>query len=684
VTVRPVTVRADRGDAPNGRTRLAATIASVCALLVAALAPAAPALAAKSTGPQRVVARCAKGQLAGTVCIARHARCEPRDAAVYAARGLICVRARLTEGGLAVQREGGAFAVGANGHVGLAEAEQAFIATFARLPGVKRIPGAVKLPRLPDVTGPLLWISQDLRRLPRADRTVVGAVLARADEAHAAAVANPLLSSLEPTLIKKISNLTGVTLSFTPTVLAGTNAELGTNPYVGGSNGGFATPVINSAGQVTGCRILINQIETTTTEIATNVEGHELTHCFQFAAAGTTSKFVALPTYFVEGFADWAGDELELELDGADPDDPSAFAWINNPFRDLFARDYDAFPLFDEVAEEMGGPGYVWARFQQLVAASSATGIYNVLAGAAAPYFARNLATNPLLDPGLGTQWTFDGVGLAGQTTPELRDQTVGNGDTVTFGAPPRASDRARIDLKADIVTIAGTAPGGLHLSDGRTLDVTPTRLCDLQGGCACPDGSNPVDEGGQSGQAVLAIWGGVGGAKVTLSGESKNAACGIDSGSPGTPSGPSSGGITVKQGIPGSGSSSLVAHYPPAASCTVGVGDTLTVKVPATGSGLILTIPNFHDLPIGAQGQRELTFDSPRDGGADAVLAGTGYSVGDWLPDDAATPTPAGGGYVANDGKTGIFSGTMFHIGADAPSRVVSGNFDCGSAVNS
>jgi len=467
-------------------------------VILAAIAAILPMLLGSAHGfaaAAKPASKCPPGGLIGGSCVALHVACAPRQASLYAQLGLVCRRGRLAQGGLALQREGGAFAVGPTGHVGLPEAEQAFIAAFGPLPGVTPIPGAVKLPPYADVTGPLAWISADLARLTGAQRAAVGRVLARAGGAHAASAPDPLLTKLEGQLIPRMTALTGVTLPFTPTVRAGNAAELGTNPYGGGPNGGFTVPVFNSSGAITGCRILILQKETASIETATNVLGHELTHCYQFVAAKTAANFNALPTYFVEGFAEWAGDELEDRVANLDPSDPAAFDWINLRFRSLFARDYDAFPLFDEVAAEIGGPGYVWAHFAAMVHAGGAAGIYNYLRGIAAPYFERNLATNPLLDSGLGAQWTFDGVGLKEVSPPALRNVTIGNGASTTLGAPPLATDRARLDLEADIVTIAGDAPGGLHLSDGRTLAVSSTRLCELQGGCMCPDGTNPVDE---------------------------------------------------------------------------------------------------------------------------------------------------------------------------------------------
>jgi hypothetical protein len=632
----------------------ARAIAIVVVAALAAFAGAAQShpAAAAHPAPQQT-AKCPRGDEAAGVCLAPRASCVVHEAKLYAQRGLVCMRGRLKKGGLAVQREGGAFAVEPDGHVSLAEAEQAFIAAFDPLPGVKPIPGAVKLPPHADVTGPLLWIEQDLPHLTPAQRKVVEKVLdpapARPGAARASKVADPLLAELVPTISAKISNLTGVTLPKHTTVAPATAGELGKNQYTGGGNGGDALPLVDGAGQVTGCRVRILKAELADHGVATNVVAHELTHCAQFAEAGTAARINALPVYFVEGFAEWAGDQVELELDGIDAPDSSAFGWINNPFRSLLARDYDAFPMYDEVAEELGGSGYLWAHFQPLVTADSATGIYEYLASIAAPDFQRNLATNSLLDAGLGTQWNVTGVGLGGLASPDLRETSVADGTSTTLAAPSFAADRAAVDLEADIVTISGKAPGGIRLSDGRTLDPEPTRLCDLADGCTCPDGSSPVDEGGQSGPAIAAIWGGPGGAKVTISGESLEEACGEKPG-PGAPPSPGggSGGRVRFENAQGQ----TLATFEAAADCSL-TGGTLFAKLAnrAGGQPLTITLPGFKP----GHRIRLAQFTDPASGGP----------VARYLPYTTDAPVIGGEGEPANAGDWSYDGGTRFGLAA-------------------
>ena len=284
-------------------------------------------------------------------------------------------------------------------------------------------------------------------------------------------------------------------------------------------SGGYAEALTAADHEtIIGCEVLVLENEANEYANAVRVEGHELTHCAQESVAGTISRFYALPEYFIEGYALWAGDELQEQIAGRAFDDPGLVAWINDPFKDLYTRDYDGGGIYDEVADEIGQSGYPWAIFQPLIAAHSAAGIYAFLKSVGGADFERNLATNALLTSTLGQQWTFDGPGITPETgSAELRKVDLENGASTTLGAPPRAVDRAEVDLEADIVTIAGSAPGGLHLSDGRTLEVTQTRLCDLQEGCRCPNGDNPADEGGQKGPAVIAFWGEAERRKVTL-----------------------------------------------------------------------------------------------------------------------------------------------------------------------
>jgi hypothetical protein len=646
-------------------TATAATIAALSWMAAASMAAQpTPDMAGRPTPDldARTSARCPAGQLAGGICLAIHAGCSARSHAIYSQRGLVCVHGRLREGGLAVQREGGAFAINAQGRVGLAEAEQAFIATVGPLPGVKPIPGAVALLPDADITGPRNWIRSYMPRLRPAQRRAVKRLLTPSREARASSEKNAVLSELEPTLIALIEQHTGVKLRFKPTVETGTATELTVKGKVAG---GFADPVVGSGeSQIVGCRVLILEKEVAEYTNAVRVEGHELTHCAQESQAGTIARWNALPRFFVEGYALWAGNELQIEVTGLADTDEGLDLWINDPLRDLFKREYDAGGLFDEVGEEVGDRAFPWTLLKPLVEAGSAGAMYSLLKADGEPTFERNLATNPLLAPELGQQWTFAGPGITPATAaPKLPQASIDDGDSATLGAPARASDRTELDLQADIVTIAGDAPGGLHLSDGRTLDVQPTRLCDLQEGCMCPDGSNPTSEGGQKGEATLAIWGRLSGEKVTLSGESLAEACGEHPASPTSPSG--AGGTIRLTNL----QKQTIASFQASASCSI-AGGTLTARLPKVGGGtpLVVTLPGF----VGGQ-PREYTFTNPANGGGAARFPP--YAT-DAPPNSPEEPANAGGaGY---EGGTHVFlDATLFLSGGGGGGFAV-GGFDC------
>lgn len=582
-------------------------------LLAATALPAAATFAA-GAGPavaHRAPFKCPRGGLAGSTCVAAGAPCNAGSRALYAQRGLVCAHASLRRGGLAVQREGGAFAVEASGHVGLAEAEQAFIAIYRPLPGVKRVPGAVALPPGADVTGPRLWIRHYLPRLTPVQRRVVERVLATAHLAHAAKKKNTLLNELEPILIARIEQETGIKYRFKPVVYTGNAAELGKSSK-GVPSGGYAEPLTGADHEtITGCEVLVLESEASEYANAVRVLGHELTHCAQESVAGTIARFYSLPEYFIEGYALWAGDKLQEQIAGQTFNDPGLVAWVNDPFKDLYTRDYDGGGIYDEVADETGQGGYPWAILQPLIAAHSAAGIYSFLKSVGGADFEANLATNALLTPTLGQQWTFDGPGITPATEQaELRKINLDNGASTTLGAPPRAADRAEVDLEADIVTIAGSAPGGLHLSDGRTLAVTQTRLCDLQEGCRCPNGDNPAEEGGQKGPAVIAFWGEQSGNKVTLTGESLAEACKEQAVNPPGGGGASGTGVTLKKL-----SGATVADFSEAASCTLS-GATVSARLSATSGGGSMIVKLT---PVQAGHKAEFQFHDPAEGGSTA-----------------------------------------------------------------
>ena len=185
----PVAARQDRPATQTAGRHPSESITTLCGVsqrrfapltMIVALAVAAIGAAPRPALAGRAPFKCPRGGLAGNACLAPGAPCAARSRSLYAQRGLLCTRARLRRGGLALQREGGAFAVDTNGHVGLAEAEQAFIAIYGPLPGIKRIPGAVALPPGADVTGPRLWIRHYLARLTAPQRRAVERVLAPA------------------------------------------------------------------------------------------------------------------------------------------------------------------------------------------------------------------------------------------------------------------------------------------------------------------------------------------------------------------------------------------------------------------------------------------------------------------------------------------------------------------------
>ena len=495
---------------------------TVPVLVLAVLLPATASVAAGRSNAAPLAGAARAGCLtvaigARTVCLRPGAACQKANQRTYARFGFVCVNRRLRLGGLAVQREGGVVAVGANGQVGLPAAEQAFIAMFGPLPGVKPISGAVDLSGVRSATGVVRWILLHRSQLSPAQRRVVDRVLNAARTARVAK-ANPELSVLLAADVKEISALLGYRLPFAPSI---SSAKLPANKD--GEVWGLATPLFTPSGRITGCAVKISNSILGDYPDLVNTVAHETTHCFQFAVAGTVSVFDALPSFVVEGYAEWAGNVIEEEVAHVHFDDGKwATAWVDDPFLSLAQRTYDAFAFYDDIDSDGVSP---WALLRAMVGARSTPAIYALLHKIVGESFEPNLATNDLLSPSLGPRWTFSGPGLD-HPAPELRFESVDNGGSVSLAAPPLAADRARVDLQADIVTISGNAPGALRLSDGRTLDTTSTTLCLLQGGCRCPSGANPVDEGGSKGDAVIAIWGSTRGQAIKLTGESKDAAC--------------------------------------------------------------------------------------------------------------------------------------------------------------
>jgi hypothetical protein len=642
--------------------------------LAIALAVAAPGHAAAHHRPRS--AKCPAGGSTAGVCTVPRAPCVHADASIYAAHGLVCRGGRLAKGGLAVQRDGGAFAVDAKGHVELPEAEQAFIAAFAPLPGVKPIPGAVDLAHESDLTGPLTWIEHYLPRLTPPQQRAVRKVLTRIDTppklprgaARASLVKDELLNIEQPKLEERISALTGITLPFKPTVWAGTPADLTIDPKKG-FNLGLADPVQAPGGKVVGCKVRVLESLTESVPETLNTEGHELTHCFEFAAAGTVQKFNALPEFLVEGFAEWAGDQLEFEIKGVDDHDTRGESWVDNPWRSLFVREHDAFPLYDEMEEYLGGPSEVWKLLQPMVTAGSAKAVYEYLNATAGPDFQRDLATKSVFDPSLGEEWTFTGLGISTFTKPPLLTAVVGNGDSTTLGAAAYAGNRAKLRLDADVIDISGKAPGGVHLPEGSTIDPEPVRICIAPGGCTCPDGTDPTEADSERGLAIVAIWGQDAGNELTISGESLEEACaeGVPASVP-TPSG-GSGGRVRFENVQGQ----TLASFESKATCSLS-GATLIAKLANRGGGqpLTVTLPGFtpgHSIRLSQ-------FTDPAAGGP----------VVRYPPYTTDAPVIGGDGEPANAGDWGYDGGTRFSLAAilflpgTETGGFADGSFNCAS----
>jgi hypothetical protein len=628
------------------------SIAAVLVSVLLSLAGSQSAVAASH--PAKF--RCPHGGSVGSTCVAANATCNVRLKALYLERGLICVRRKLRRGGLAVQRAGGEYAVQANGQLSFAEAEQAFLAAGGHLPGVKVIPGAVALPEHADVTGPRFWIERFLSRLSAKQRRAVRSFLA--PSARAAFTSDSYLTEEEPIIIAHIEALTGFHLPFTPVVQAGSATELGKTK--GQANLGYAEPIYKN-GRDAGCMVAILATQTKPGGEALDTEAHEITHCFQEAAAETEGQFAQLPPYYVEGYAEWAGDQVEQELILAFRYDAHSGKWITQPHKDLFTRSYDAFPLYDEVAQEAGGASLVWDGLVPLAREPGASGVYQYLKSATGENFERNLATNPILDADFGREWDLQGAGMEGSPEPFLETKSIDNGDSVTLAAPPRGSDRYLLDFEADLVKVSAPAPGALHLSDGRNLDVEPMTLCNLQEGCMCPDGTNPATEGGQMGAGAIAIWGEMGGTKVTLNGESKQEACGESAGKPPT----ASSGTGVKLNKPNAG---VIASFSEKADCK-SAGGTLTVHLAKNGGGqpLVITLPGFQ-----SGVRKEFKFSAPANGGPVASYGSLTTNVD--LTDEGEAP-PAGG--VAYNGNKFFVDATLF-LGQAADGAFAVGAFSC------
>lgn len=278
---------------------------------------------------------------------------------------------------------------------------------------------------------------------------------------------------------------------------------------------------VNNVGKPDGCTIHVNPIAMGadyTDHDRVAFLAHEAMHCYLEDKFGAAYGMVA--PWLQEGIPIF----VQTALAGGDT--RATYYWkkyLDLDGASLFKRTYDALGFYVQLANSGVD---VWRRIDAMTAAYLKGGNKAAWkAAGAGEAFLRTWASGHARGARAGAAWDITGYGIPGYRPVAKHYDAIPRGTTVTAAAPVAGVDLIYMMLPTDsTVTVTGdsAARGLLGLADGdRPLaDVLGKVFCTKPGGCTCPSSSPgagaslpPI----AAGDAVLAVTGGAGPAKVTI-----------------------------------------------------------------------------------------------------------------------------------------------------------------------
>lgn len=249
-----------------------------------------------------------------------------------------------------------------------------------------------------------------------------------------------------------------------------------------------ASPVVGE-GRVAACRVVF---ETSSLDDPVELEyfiAHEVWHCFQYDHAGTRDR----GPWVDEGQAEWVATEVAS--------DPSSAAgswatWLGAPHRSLWSRSYDAVGLYAAAHEAGYDPFSAMIVMYRL---GNEEAVSRLFGGIAYQDALRFVAMGLVRAPALGDEWEAEGRGI-----PATRGTTLfaissaaqqAEIDAGAFGSLPL---ELRVEGDGELLQLLASgegAKGVVEFPGVGPLQVTPGQqltFCLIEGGCACPDGSDP------------------------------------------------------------------------------------------------------------------------------------------------------------------------------------------------
>ena len=440
--------------------------------------------------------------------------------------------------------------VGDDGSVSPDVALDAFAIAYGQIPGAKRPKGPLGEPE-PSLAWPLALQVWD--QLSQAQRDAIQAKLgasydpagtpARSDRRASRAITpNPQLQAIAdfyaPVIAARLSLAA-------PTIRAFNESANFPAPSSGGATYGEAAPVtadgtsINAtlppAGQSSGyCRIRIppiGQAQQGQPKME-NIIAHEVLHCFQFRVAAPLS----MPIWMREGTASWVGDTVT----GIPFATSHLSKYFQNPARPLFNRTYDANGFFGH-ADEVNGPGSLWAKLPSIFALTDGPAIYAAAVGQSVDSFTLSWATSMFRLSNLGSIWNqADPYSIPFLQVPLAALPLTTN---ATLGSSPYQTAPYLVGGNPNRPLVSVLAPEGGMRAANSTTDFGPVenRWFAVGGKPKCPPGKTanfpPYTEAGPV--LFLAMTGGASGKGGRVTYNDPEDFCEEEDQEPAGPSGP-------------------------------------------------------------------------------------------------------------------------------------------------
>lgn len=276
-----------------------------------------------------------------------------------------------------------------------------------------------------------------------------------------------------------------------------------------------------------GCTIFVydQSFQGITYAQALSVIVHEMFHCYQNRAAGSSANMVSISKWLAEGMADWVQGYLIPAGTTLGEFQGHWTSYLTSPETPYYQRSYDAVGMYGLLGDIIGQPNVKARLFPAFLAGlhgENSNAIQTLLAGDAYEFFSRWGAE---FFGGPGFAWYAHGPGAipnahSAPVTTHVSDDDAKFLDSVPHGTA--ALDRIDTDTSILVVTIL-TGYGRVTDSSGKVdqnLDsVAPVALCVRHGSCDCPDHSvqkyakvtdafAPIDiglsGGDQTGQAAV------------------------------------------------------------------------------------------------------------------------------------------------------------------------------------